>query len=142
VTEQQLTRRVKRRLAILRLAEEVTGHVALTCRYYGISRQVVYTWRRRYDQHGLDGLWDRSRRPRSVQRHPHRGRRQDHLPGQRYGRHDRRWRRFGKPLPGHRVQIDVKFLAPLPGSRQKHYSSPPSTTAPAFACCGSLPSST
>jgi transposase-like protein len=63
VTEQQLLRMAKRQLAILRLAEEVTGHVALTCRYYGSSRQCFYTWRRRYDQHGLDGLWDRSRRP-------------------------------------------------------------------------------
>ena len=32
VTEQELTRGVKRRLAILRHAEEVTGNLALTCR--------------------------------------------------------------------------------------------------------------
>jgi len=32
VTEQQLIRRAKWRLAILRHAEEVTGSVALTCR--------------------------------------------------------------------------------------------------------------
>jgi transposase len=63
VTEQQLARMAKRRLAILRHAEEITGNVALTCRYYGISRQCFYTWRRRYDQHGLDGLRDRSHRP-------------------------------------------------------------------------------
>ncbi len=53
----------KRRLAILRHAEELTGNVALTCRCYGISRQVFYRWRRRYDQRGLDGLRDRSHRP-------------------------------------------------------------------------------
>jgi transposase len=35
----------------------------LTCRYYGISRQIFYTWKRRYDAHGLDGLRDRSHRP-------------------------------------------------------------------------------
>jgi transposase-like protein len=64
VTEQQLTRRAKRRLAVLRHAEEITGNVALTCRYYGISRQCFYTWKRRYDTHGLDGLRDRSHRPR------------------------------------------------------------------------------
>jgi hypothetical protein len=40
-----------------------TGNVSLTCRYYGISRQCFYTWRRRYDAHGLDGLLDRSHRP-------------------------------------------------------------------------------
>ena len=32
-----------------------------------------------------------------------------------------RWKRYEKPLPGHRVQIDVKFIAPLPGSRRKYY---------------------
>jgi hypothetical protein len=32
-------RQVRRRLAILRHAEEVTGNVAMTCRYYGITRQ-------------------------------------------------------------------------------------------------------
>ena len=41
MTEQQLLRMAKRHLAILRLAEEVTGHVALTCRYDGISRAGV-----------------------------------------------------------------------------------------------------
>ena len=32
---------VKHRLAVLRHAEEVTGNVAMTCRYYGISRQTL-----------------------------------------------------------------------------------------------------
>ena len=40
---------------------------------------------------------------------------------QRYRRHVDRWKRYEKPLPGHRVQIDVKFIAPLTGSRKKHY---------------------
>ena len=41
---------------------------------------------------------------------------------QRYRRHVDRWKRYEKPLPGHRVQMDVKFIAPLQGSRRKkHY---------------------
>ncbi len=42
---------------------------------------------------------------------------------QRYKRHDRRWKRYEKPLPGHRVQIDVKFIQPLPGApkARKYY---------------------
>jgi transposase-like protein len=28
---------------------------------------------------------------------------------------------MSRPLPGQRVQLDVKFIAPLPGSRRKHY---------------------
>jgi transposase InsO family protein len=164
VTEQQLLRMAKRRLAILRHAEEITGNVALTCRYYGISRQVFYTWRRRYDADGLDGLRDRSHRPQVspnatrtevvgkiiyLRQHYHFGPAKiamylkryheiqisnsgvwrilkrlelNRLPAsQRHKRHDRRWKRYEKPLPGHRVQLDVKFIEPLPGSRRKHY---------------------
>ncbi|MFC9161931.1 integrase core domain-containing protein [Streptomyces fungicidicus] len=47
---------------------------------------------------------------------------------QRYKRHDRRWKRYEKQLPGHRVQIDVKFIEPLAsapqgrrGGRNKYY---------------------
>ena len=35
---------------------------------------------------------------------------------QHYKRHDRRWKRYEKPLSGHRVQLDVKFIQPLPGA--------------------------
>jgi hypothetical protein len=35
-----LDRPVRRRLAVLRHVEEVTGNVAMTCRYFGISRQL------------------------------------------------------------------------------------------------------
>lgn len=37
------------------------------------------------------------------------------------GRHGRRWQRYEKPQPGHRLQIDVKFLERLPGSRKRLY---------------------
>ncbi len=40
---------------------------------------------------------------------------------QRYKRHKDRWKRYEKPLPGHRIQVDVKFIEPLAGSRKKHY---------------------
>ena len=159
MTEQQLLRMAKRRLAILRHAEEITGNVSLTCRYYGISRQCFYKWRRRYDQHGLDGLRDRSHRPLVspnatrtevvgkiiyLRQHYHFGPAKiamylkryhdiqlsnsgvwrilkrlglNRLPAsQRYKRHDKRWKRYEKPLPGHRVQIDVKFIQPLAGA--------------------------
>jgi transposase InsO family protein len=164
VTEQQLARMAKRRLAILRHAEEITGNVSLTCRYYGISRQCFSTWRRRYDAHGLDGLRDRSHRPQVspnatrtevvgkiiyLRQHDHFGPakiamylKRDHdiqispsgvwrilkrlelnrLPAsQRHKRHDRAGAAMSRPLPGHRVQLDVKFIAPLAGSRRKHY---------------------
>ena len=36
-----LDRQVRRRLAVLRHVEEVTGNVAMTCRYFGISRRLL-----------------------------------------------------------------------------------------------------
>ena len=153
-----------RRLAILRHAEEVTGNVAKTCRYYGISRQVFYVWKRRFEESGVDGLRDRSSRPNHspratrtevvgkivyLRQHYHFGpariamylrryhdveispsgvwrilKRLDmnRLPAsQRHKARKERWKRYERQLPGHRVQIDVKFIAPLPGSRRKHY---------------------
>jgi transposase InsO family protein len=167
VTEQQLARMAKRRLAMLRHAEEITGNVAMTCRYYGISRQLYYTWLRRYEEEGPDGLKDRSQRPKTCPHQTHVDvvgkivylRQNYHfgpakiamylrryhdvsvspsgvwrilkrldlnrLPAsQRYKRHHRRWKRYEKQLPGHRVQIDVKFIQPIKGTgprRRKYY---------------------
>ena len=47
MTEREQQRLVNNRLAIIRHAEEVTGNVAQTCRYYGITRQTVSRWPRR-----------------------------------------------------------------------------------------------
>jgi transposase InsO family protein len=159
VSDPLLDRQVRRRLAVLRHVEEVTGNVAMTCRYFGISRQLYYVWLRRYRADGLEGLRDRSCRPKVSPRATPADvvgkivylRQQYHfgpekiamylrryhdvtvsksgvwrilkrldlnrLPAsQRYKRHDRRWKRYEKPLPGHRVQIDVKFVQPLPGA--------------------------
>ena len=66
MNEHEIRRNAARRLAILRHAEEVTGNVALTCRYYGITRQAFYLWRRRYEAEGPAGLRDRSKRPQSC----------------------------------------------------------------------------
>jgi len=42
VTEKELARGAARRLAIIRHAQEVTGNVSMTCRYFGIKRQAFY----------------------------------------------------------------------------------------------------
>lgn len=164
MTERELARGADRRLAIIRHAQEVSGNVSLTCRYYGISRQVFYKWYRRYEEHGIEGLRDRSRAPHHCPRAtktevvgkiiylrenyhfgPHkismylrryhditispsgvwnilRRLGMSRLPSsQRYKRHTERWKRYEKPLPGHRVQVDVKFIAPLKGTRKRYY---------------------
>ena len=43
------------------------GHNArLTCRYFGISPQTFYRWKRRYDSRRLDSLEDRSHKPKRL----------------------------------------------------------------------------
>jgi transposase InsO family protein len=164
MTEQQLIRQAKQRLAMLQHAEEVTGNVGRRCRYYGISRQCFYTWKRRSEDDGLDGLRDRSGKPHFspsathtavvgkivyLRQHYHFGplkismylaryhdieispsgvyrilKRLDlnRLPAnQRNKTQDRRWKRYEKSRPGHHVQIDVKFIDPVAGAREKRY---------------------
>jgi hypothetical protein len=48
--ERQFERGAKHRLAVLRHVEEVSGNVAATCRYFGISRQAYYGGLKRYDE--------------------------------------------------------------------------------------------
>ena len=63
MTERELSRAAARRLAIIRHAEEVTGNVALTCRYFGISRPKFYKWKKRFEELGAAGLADRPQTP-------------------------------------------------------------------------------
>ena len=50
--EREQQRRIKHRLAVLRHVEEVSGNVAATCRYYGISRPTFYKWLRQLEEYG------------------------------------------------------------------------------------------
>jgi len=56
MTERELNRHAAHRLAIIRHAQELTGNVSKTCRYYGSSRQVYYKWLRRYEEGGLEAV--------------------------------------------------------------------------------------
>jgi transposase InsO family protein/transposase-like protein len=162
--EREQQRKIRHRLAMIRHAEEVTGNVAMTCRYYGISRPCFYKWLHRYEELGEEGLRDGSSRPLNSPRatktevvgkivylreNYHFGPQKismylkryhditispsgiwnilhrlgiSRLPSsQRYKRHKDRWKRYEKKLPGHRVQVDVKFIEPLPGTKKKYY---------------------
>lgn len=61
------TATVERERARFALEAELSdlSHAEL-CRRYGISRPTGYKWIRRYQDEGLEGLQDRSRRPRSC----------------------------------------------------------------------------
>src|SRR3954453_10207950 len=139
-----LDREAKRRLVVIRHVEEVTGNVAMSCRYFGISRQAYYTWYRRYQAEGIEGLRTRYKAPKHspnsthveavrkiiyLRQNYHFGPKKiamylkryhdvtisksgvwrilkrlemNRLPAsQRYKRHDRRWKRYEKQLPGH-----------------------------------------
>jgi transposase InsO family protein len=92
---------------------EVVGKIIYLRQHYHFGPQKISMYLRRYHDIGVShsGVWrilkrlDLNRLPSS----------------QRYQRHNRRWQRYEKPLPGHHVQVDVKFLEPLPGSSKKHY---------------------
>jgi transposase InsO family protein len=40
---------------------------------------------------------------------------------QKHQKHAKRWKRYEKPQPGHRLQMDVKFLERIPGTRKRLY---------------------
>ena len=40
---------------------------------------------------------------------------------QKYRPHSKRWQRYEKQQPGHRLQMDVKFLERIPGTRRRLY---------------------
>ena len=40
---------------------------------------------------------------------------------QKHCAHGKRWQRYEKPQPGHRLQLDVKFLERIPGTRRRLY---------------------
>ena len=62
----QLSKTARQRLKWMDHYEQFGHNASLTCRYFGISRQTFYRWKRRYDPRGLARLEDRPRRPRHV----------------------------------------------------------------------------
>ncbi len=64
----ELSRAAGQRLRWMDHYESHGRNAALTCRYFGISRQTFYRWRRRYDPQDLSSLEDRSHRPHRRRR--------------------------------------------------------------------------
>jgi transposase-like protein len=75
-------RDVQRKLKVLRHAEK-TGHVARTCRYFGVGRSSFYRWRAAYEQRGEAGLINqKAHSTESCQPDATRDRREGSLPAQ------------------------------------------------------------
>jgi len=64
----ELSREARKRLQWFDHYEAQGRNAALTCRYFGVSRQTFYRWKRRYDPRALSSLQDRSHRPRRRRR--------------------------------------------------------------------------
>jgi hypothetical protein len=56
---------VERREEFCRLALAAGANVSALCTRFEISRRVGYKWLKRYEEAGVEGLRDRSRRPKS-----------------------------------------------------------------------------
>lgn len=91
---------------------EVWEKVLYLRRHYHFGPARIQMYLQRY--HGITvsktGIWRLLKRT-GVNRLPS---------NMRYHRREDRFRRYEKPLPGHQLQIDVKFLEPLP-ERRRYY---------------------
>ena len=65
----ELSKRARQRLKWFDYYNSHNHNARLTCRYFGISPQTFYRWKRRYNPYHLESLEDHSHRPKKV-RHP------------------------------------------------------------------------
>lgn len=143
---------IARKLRVLNHALE-SGNVSKTCRYFGISRETYYKWKRDYEKHGESALINckpcpenpKLRTPPEIEEKIIYVRKNYYLGQQRISWYLRRYhgmivspsavrnvlvrhglnrlpkdqrkrsiksryKRYEKQVPGHRIQVDVKFL--------------------------------
>ncbi|UZS00029.1 IS481 family transposase [Chondrinema litorale] len=142
---------IRRKLKVLNYAKEI-GNITKACRYFGISRETYYKWKRAYDQHGQEALINKKpcpenpklRTPIRIEKLILHLRKTYHLgqlrikwylkryhdieisegavyyvlkrngmnllPKNQRKRSIKPFKRYEKKVPGHRIQIDVKFL--------------------------------
>ncbi len=62
----ELSRKARQRLKWFDYYRSRGYHARLTCRYFGISPQTFYRWKRRYNPRHLQSLEDHSHRPRHL----------------------------------------------------------------------------
>ena len=62
----ELSRKARQRLKWFDYYNSHAHHARLTCRYFGISPQTFYRWKRRYNPRHIESLEDGSHRPRHI----------------------------------------------------------------------------
>lgn len=60
------TKAIEQRVLFVSEVESSGKSFSLLCTRYGISRVTGYKWMERYEEEGVDGLWERSRAPHHV----------------------------------------------------------------------------
>jgi transposase len=151
---------IRRKLCVLNHAKE-SKNITFSCRYFGISRETFYKWKRAYEKNGETALINskpcpenpKLRTPSHIEEKILYLRKNYHLGPQRIAwyllrYHDIKissgavydvlkrnglnllpknakkrtvmWQRYEKQVPGHHVQIDVKFLDLKDKSGHKH----------------------
>lgn len=66
-TEQDLPKAAQHRLKWMDHHAKY-GNAALTCRYFGVSESCFWKWKKRFEERGLMGLKERSKRPKTVRK--------------------------------------------------------------------------
>ena len=142
---------IRRKLKVLEFAE-INGNVSQSCRFFGISRDTFYRWKRDYETEGEKGLINSKPCPENpkirvaaqieekilyLRKHYHFGQTKiswylqryhnmqvsssgvysvlcrhglNRLPKNQRTRSVKSFKRYEKQVPGHHVQVDVKFL--------------------------------
>lgn len=152
---------IRKKLKVLEHGEQ-SGNISLTCRYFGISRDTYYRWKREYESEGETALINSKPCPENpsirvkpdieekilyLRRHYHFGQLKiswylkryhnmsvsptgvygvlcrhglNRLPQNLRKRSVKSIRRYEKQVPGHHIQVDVKFLDLVDKRGRKH----------------------
>lgn len=67
-TMDNLSDKAKQRIKVIDWLRAHDNNISLTARHFGLDRETVRTWLKRFNQSGVLGLNDRSRRPKNTRR--------------------------------------------------------------------------
>jgi transposase InsO family protein len=92
---------------------EIVAKIIYLREYYHFGPWKIKMYLQRYHDIRVcsSGIW-RILKKLNINRLPY---------NQKYKKHELRWKRYEKPIPGHRIQIDVKFLERIKDTRKRYY---------------------
>ncbi|MGI8517516.1 MAG: IS481 family transposase, partial [Acidimicrobiia bacterium] len=92
---------------------EVVGKIIYLRQHYHFGPEKISMYLRRYHEFTISpsGVW-RILKRLDLNRLP---------ANQRHKTYKKRWKRYEKPQPGHRIQLDVKFITPIGAQGKRFY---------------------